>query len=1166
MATQFNEQQQQAITSRAKKILVAAGAGSGKSTVLVERLMRKILFEQINVDNFLIVTFTNLAAKEMLEKLRIRIDGAINEFPNNQHLKNQLYKLPYAHISTFHGFCNKLLMRYYYLVGIDANMRLMDDVEATMMCFEEMEKFMDSMYDNEIFTVLLDVFSNDRSDEPLKVLLIKIYEIARANPDMDDWLSNFGLLYEIKGTSIDGWVHYKLFLSLIYPLLDAAHEAINDAVEIAKSAGSGSVSHGYIEASEVDKKFVAALKEMLDSGDYESVRNMLIHTKIPPFPPRSSKLAKEHWDEELHKEASVVRNKYKDIIQLLEGTFFAYTNDSHMQHLSRGKDVVYALSVVLKMFHEQFMLEKITSSKLDFSDLERLTLDILTQNPSILEEIAKEFDEIMIDEYQDTNDMQERIVTMISTANDVSMFMVGDVKQSIYRFRLADPTIFQNKYMSFKLDNSAGEKIDLMQNYRSSEQVIDATNYIFDAIMDEEVGEISYDEDAQLKLGMTAEGADEFNTPEVYVIDKEAVTSDDKELEILHNAQLEAHFIGKKITEMMDERVKIYDRKKGMHRNVNYDDIVILLRSATAAKDMYEILTKYDIPVSIESTGNLLEETEIITVLSLLKIIDNPYQDIPLVATLRSPLFVFTEPELAQIRIQVSSTSFYESLKLFASTVQTNALVLKVQDFLLRLSNFRYQSKLISLANLLQLIYEETSYYTFVLGMSGSKLRQMNLDLLQSHAKDYETRYMRGVYGFLSYIDQLEKLEKKIPRAKVLSDATGVKIMTIHKSKGLEFPVVFVASLNKTFNTSDEIGNEVIHKNYGVGVVYVDPALRLRQKTIAMTVLTRKLRSEMLAEEMRLLYVALTRSKSKLILTGVLKNAEKIEELARCNAKPSHYRLGAKCYLDWILPVICNNDSLNPWNFEIISDLFVASSASDVSREGYVSRRDVDFGAAFFKKYPLEVLTTITAKQSVTQRKVEETVPLYQGIPERLENPLYDRPSFIDDSIVATEIGTVLHQFMQHLSFEDLHTLQSLELLRDELLKRNVLKKQLADVVDLESILRFTQSKMYQELLCAKEIHKELPFTMLFDAHEITVAKAMLQGVIDLLVEFDNEVWIVDYKTDRVRNFSNEESLLRARYSVQMKYYMQAIRGIFTTKNVIAKVYFMSVGEVITYE
>ena len=1163
MATKFNSEQLQAIESKKREILVASGAGSGKSTVLVERLMRKIILDKNNVEQFLVVTFTNLAAREMSEKLRLRLSDALNLNPNSTHLQEQLYKLPYANISTFHGFCNKVLKRYHYLVDLDSNVQLMDDMEAIMLRADVLNDFMDSMYEDKDFRLLVDVFGADRSDEPLAELLIKVYEIAIANPDMKDWLSEPYKLYQVKGNTVDGWAFYWQMLELIFPLLDAATDHVLEARNCALAAEMTDVEHGYVQMAQCDLAVIDTVRTGLKSGTYDDVRQLLMHTKLASFPTLSKKM-REVWDKETHNQAKESRKKFKEILDTISKDFFAYSNESHVLHFTRGAEMTHALGRIVMLFHEYFQAEKMAQNKLDFSDLERFTLKILTKHSVALQEIASDFKEIMIDEYQDTNAMQERIVKLISDAFNVPMFMVGDVKQSIYRFRLAEPSIFQRKYELYKTNNNNGKKIDLMKNYRSSRGVIDGVNYIFERIMDVTVGEIPYDEEALLKFG-AEDAADSFNVPELHLINKAAIGESDEDMQDLHDAELEANHVAFHIQEMVDGNTQLYESGVG-YRPVKYDDIVILMRSMKAATTFYDILTQHDIPVFTEQPGDLLTETEVMTIFALLRIIDNPYQDIPLVATMRSPLFFFRETELAKIRASDKTLSFYEVLNSFVKTSPTTELQVKVKNFLAKLKDWRYVSRFFSVANMLRKIYEETTYYDFVLGLPNGSLRRGNLDLLEVIAHGYETRTTNGLYGFLNYIDHIQHQGIRIPKARPESQASEcVKIMTIHKSKGLEFPIVFVVNMNKKFNTKDEIGNYILHKKYGIGVQYINPDLRLKQKTIVTTMLAKTLRNEMLAEEMRLLYVAATRAKTKLILTGVLKDHDTITKLAATDNEPAHVRLAATRYLDWVLPVIADRNPDNIWQWQIISEI---SANTRKNHDILVAEKPppcINIADVFNQVYELEELREIVAKQSVSQRKIEETIPLYKGIPEPTQIVVYDRPSFITSDAKATEIGTAFHQFMQHFPIQADHTLASIANFKDNLISRGIIKAQLARRINLKDIYNFTTSEVFHQLLKAKKIQKELPFTMLIQAGTNKQAKAMLQGIIDLLAEFDDEVWIVDYKTDQVVNFTLEAAMLRRRYAIQMKYYIQAMRDVYSDKTIIAKVYFIRANEHLVY-
>ena len=1161
MATKFNKEQALAVDTKANNVLVAAGAGSGKTTVLIERILQKILQDGINVDQLLVLTFTNLAAREMKERLRSRLNAELTKQPTNEHLQSQLYKLPLANLSTFHTFCFQLVRRYHYLVDLDVTVSLMDDGDALALRDQVLEAFLDDRYHDESFLKLVHTFAGDRSDVALGVLLMKLYDLARANPNMNQWLDNLSDLYHLGDDTLESWHGYETMIQLIQPLLASAKDHLEEAKRLATRAQTTDLTHGYLAGGyDQDVAILSAVTEHL--ANYETVRDLLQQTKLTNFPA----LKKKDYDPDLHEQAKKAREKFKEVINTLKTDFFAYTNASHKVHFAQGKELAQLLTTTIKAFDERFFQTKKEQNRLDFSDLERLTLQILTNKKAdVLDEVAASFKEIMIDEYQDTNEMQEYIANLIKEAGEATTFMVGDVNQSIYRFRLAEPAIFQNKYNDFKESEEKGLKIDLMANYRSSQEVIHGTNYLFEALMDKEVAEIVYDEDAQLKVGVT-EASDPFNVPELHLIDKELVTGQDAALTNFVDAELEAHHIAQRLVNMVNQKEKIWDRKLGQHRSVQYKDVVILMRSMTASATFYGILSEYGIPVKTEVAGNLLEETEIITVLSALKIIDNPYQDIPLVATLRSPLFFFSESELALIKTATPSVStFYEAVKHYPENGKEKTVIDKVRAFLDQLYRWRFDASSQSLAKTLRDLYDDTAYDDFVLGLTDGKGRLANLDLLLQLAKDFQTRRALGLSHFLRHLDHLQALGKSIPKAHVEEATSGVKIMTIHKSKGLEFPLVILAGIQKQFNIQDEIGDYVLHKNYGIGMKYIDFDLRLKQKTMVGVLLAKTLRKEMIAEEMRLLYVALTRAKSKLILTGVIKNLEKAEALGNLDFRPAYTRSAAKSYLDWLLPVLLKKTAKNPWHTKEVTELKWPPTYDEKQDELPNQLSNPDLEAAFNRPYPYEELTTIIAKQSVSQRKEEETVPLFKGIPESVDKVAYDRPSFMETKVKATEVGTALHQYMQHLPLDVAHTDESLVAFKNDLIQRKIIKPSVADRINLEDVLSFLRSDLFDRIKSGKQIKRELPFTMLIQAGKSEIAKAMLQGVIDMLVVFDEEVWIVDYKTDYVGHFELEENILRRRYEVQMKYYLQAVKDLYPDKQVTAHVYFMGISKAVVY-
>ena len=1154
----WNDQQWKAIHAKSQEILVSAGAGSGKTAVLVERIIQKMTRDQVNIDELLVLTFTEAAAAEMKGRIRLRLEAE----PANEHLAKQLNKLAWARISTFHAFCYQLIQKYYYLLGLDPAFKIADDIEISLIQDEVLESLLDDLNEQEdaAFLLLNDSFSSDRSDEALKVMLLKVYELARSNPQMFEWLGQLSELYSWDHQDLGSWRYYDELLQLVTLALDEAKHHLEQAKTLAVAP------HKY--AAEVYPEDQAYLERLLQPDlSYEQLRAVIINTKLATFP----RLDKKNFDEDLHLKIKAARDAFKKQIEQIKKQFFAYSNQTHQLHFAQSTRVIHALSQVVLQFHERFIKAKQEKLRLDFSDLEWNTLKLLLENgepTEVAKSLHQQFKEIMIDEYQDTNSMQERIVNGISkvAAPKVPIFMVGDVKQSIYRFRLAEPSIFQGKDQAFSDDQALGLKIDLMENYRSNRQVIEGTNELFKQLMDKTVGEISYDASAMLKLGIKNEEADDFGQGELHLIDKKQFDEDEDV------ASLEAHHLARTILNWVEEGQLLYDRKQGEYRRVQYQDIVILMRSLTHVTTFQDVFRTYNIPLFTEQNTDLFDCVEVINVLSCLKVIDNPDQDIPLVGLMRSPLFFFTEKELAMIKVEGNGHSFYDRVLQYESLGTATFLKEKVSAFIKKISRWRYDSKILPLAKLISLIYEQTHYYEFVLGLPHGPLRKANLDVFLDRARSYEASTKKGLYGFINYIERMQALGKHFGRAKTTTASVDVvRIMSIHKSKGLEFPIVFMSQIHKRFNQQDEFGNYIMHKKYGVAVKYIDPSLRLRQKTIAGSLVGTLIHQEMLAEEMRLLYVSMTRAKSKIIFTGVLDLEKKLPAFADVIAGPEgllpiSFRLKAKSYGDWVIPAIYRSDP-ERWRVLTITEYEAMSSPKEVEKKVTLKAPDLDIEKIFTRSYEFEHLLSISAKQSVSQRKVEEGTTLFKGIPEARPQVVYDRPAFMKEKqVTGAERGTALHHFMQHLPVAASYTLEDLASLRADLIRQEVIEETLALSINLKKVWAFTKSALYGELLKAKQIKKEAPFMTLVKVDEDEASQILLQGVIDLLAEFAAEVWIIDYKTDYVKDFEQELPKLRERYSVQMKYYGKAIKEIYPNKKVLCYVYFLNPQRYIVYE
>ncbi len=1190
--TIWNDEQWQAIYEKGHDLLISAGAGSGKTAVLVERMIQKILMDQIHVDELLVLTFTEAAAAEMKQRIRSRIEQELANQPDNLLLSAQLNKISSANISTFHAFCNKLIRRYYYLLQLDPVFKIADDIEVGILQDDVIESLFDDLAeaDDENFLRLTDIFNGDRDDEALKVMLLKVYELARSNPQMQDWLMNLPSLYEWDGQDLKSWRYYGEIGKLMMPAIEEALLDLEKARQFAIDSEMMGTPHKYpTDVYPDDLAYATRLKES-QQASYDELRQAFKNTKLSTFP----RLNKKQFDEVAHGQSKDARDLFKKRLTKMEEKYFVYSNETHARHFSESIETVNALSQLILQFHERFMKAKRERQLLDFSDLEWNTLALLVkdnQPTEVAVDIYHQFKEIMIDEYQDTNSMQECIITSIAKVAkpEIPIFMVGDVKQSIYRFRLAEPSIFQGKYQLFTKDQTLGNKIDLMKNYRSHQQVIDATNFIFKQLMDEPVGEIEYDEAAMLKLGVEGEANDAFNQSEIHLLDKKQFEEEsDADLNAI---EIEAHHIARLILQWVNSGQQIYDRKKGCYRSVTYQDVVILMRSLSSVTIFQDVFRMYNIPLFTEQNTDLFDSIEIMNLVSCLKVIDNPYQDIPLVGLMRSPMFFFTERELSLIKVSTKAQSFYELVRYYQAYGEEESLKQKVNEFIKTIERWRFESKTTSLSQLITRIYEQTLYYEFVLGLPHGYLRKANLDVFVDKARIYEASTKKGLYGFINYIDRMQALGKHFGKAKtVTANENVVRIMSIHKSKGLEFPIVFVSQIHKKFNEQDEKGNYLVHKKYGVAVKYVDPVLRLKQKTIAQNVVGSMIHKEMLAEEMRLLYVAMTRAKSKLIFTGVFDADKKLASMNEVIKEsqwllPSSYRLNARNYADWIIPAVLKHkdskemvetycetqpyflDDESSWQLRVITEHEQLEEQQIETEQKILEPPKLDFEKIFHQTYDYQPLVEINAKQSVSQRKEEESMPMFKGIPEVKPQVAYDRPSFMkENQISGPEAGTALHQFMQHLPLTLDHTLESLQEMKERIIEKEMMTEAMANKINFEQVLAFTKTPLYEAITKANMVKKEVPFMTLVKIADHEQSQILLQGVIDLLAEFDDHVWIIDYKTDYVLDFEAQYEELKERYAVQMKYYSKAIKEIYPTKKVSCYVYFLKVQQSIIYE
>ncbi len=999
----WTNEQLQAITEKGSNILVAAGAGSGKTAVLVERIINKIINEKIDIDKLLVVTFTNAAAGEMRERVLEAIYKKLDEEPENENLQRQITLLNKASICTIDSFCLDIVRNNFYeLENISPNFRIADTTEIELLKQEVLEDMFEEKYEkqDEDFAKLINTYTSYRDDTPLKELILKIYTYIQSNPFPKEWLKEKIEMFNIneleKDFSKNPWGEI-----LLKEVEEEIIDDINTLAEVEKNLRKDSELEKFAEtiADDIDK--LEMLKVNLDSWDkaYEIYVNFVFAT----WP-------RKKIDSEIKDRAKTIRDDIKKKFSNKLNKILIYNSEEANQDIYDMYEILLKLENIILEFGEEFSKRKRNKNIVDFNDIEHFALDILLKNENGKIEITEtakkykeKFVEIAIDEYQDSNMVQEYILTAISNNNNI--FMVGDVKQSIYKFRQAMPELFLSKYRDYKLKAEKTQndnlKIQLFKNFRSRENVLDFTNLIFQDIMSENLGDIKYNEEEYLNLGADYSKINQDLETEIDIIDlkenEEEIDIDEEsenaeELEKIEDIQIEARFVANKIKELVDNKFQVFDRKTNSFRDIKYKDIVILLRSTKINAPIFEEeIVNLDMPVFSESSQEYLDSVEIQTIMNLLKIIDNPIQDIPLVAVLRSHIGNFTDDELVQIRLSDKYDNFYTAMQKAKINV-SKELKEKIDKFFDNLETWRKDKEYLALDEFIWKLYSDTHYYTYVGMMPNGDLRQANLKMLFERAKQYETASFKGLYNFINFIERLHLGSGDLGSAKLIGENDDViRIMSIHKSKGLEFPVVFLSATGKQFNLMDLNQSILLHQELGIGVKYIDYERQVQYDTLTKEAIRNKIFTETLSEEMRILYVALTRAKEKLYITGLKKDYNKeIEKMQnqvnrynKTNDKINYILVKKyKKYLDWILLVylyekdnVENLLKLNVFSKQDLLKTFAKPKEEEIDVEEIlnnvkIEKKEIDkINKLLEYEYKYKIATTIPTMTSVTKIK-----------------------------------------------------------------------------------------------------------------------------------------------------------------------------------------------------
>lgn len=1203
---QWTDAQWESIYAQGRDVLVAAAAGSGKTAVLVERIIQRIIRDGIDVDRLLVVTFTNLSAREMKHRIETRIQQASIEDPSNQHLKNQRSKIQQAHISTLHSFCLKLIQQHYDVLNIDPNFKTASEVENILLLEKVIDDVLEVHYDRlaSEFVTLTEQISTDRDDAALRDIIKNLYHFSIANPNPKAWLNALNQSY------LDGELqqrYLKILDEYVRLYLIAAQNAIEAAYQKFESVGEYPKHITFIDNH---RQFLNALL-----SEPRINKSKLHEYQLGRMPAKPSDVRKDEMLNKAYEEFKSSYDQFKGYIQKVQDEFVAREDDSLTEELIHLAPRVAYLAELTNDVIDAFSKAKRERNILDFSDYEHFALQILKNgegNPSEIAQLYREkFDDILVDEYQDTNKVQEEIITSIKRGDESNgnLFMVGDVKQSIYKFRQADPSLFIEKYERFnRTDETKGWRIDLSQNFRSRKEVLSTTNYLFHHMMDSQVGEIEYDHAARLYYGASF---DEVDVPLHFNV---LVKDQNSELDI--NEQ-EAHLVAQQVQTILETQ-KVYDTQTNTYRKATYKDIVILERNNNNARQLQQVFKDKDIPLFVNSKQGYFEQTEVRLMLSFLRTIDNPLQDVYLVGLMRSVIYQFTEEELAKIRVTApDEVYFYQSIQHYlAFEEKEQTLVDKLNHFLDDLTKYQSYSRHHTVYQLIDKLYNDHYLIQYFSGLTGGKGRRANLYGLFNKAVDFENSSFRSLFQFIRFIDQMIERGKDFGEENVIGPNDNVvRLMTIHSSKGLEFPFVIYSGLSRKFNMRDLGRPVVLNQHEGLGLQYFDETEGLFYPSLISMTIDLINQKELISEEMRLVYVALTRAKEQLYLIGTTDDDEKLAKLRETPIEHDKLttieRLNAKTPFQLIYSVLSKHlstdildqylfageladkdESLRPsvsLNYIKAEDILPVEETDDTAQKRSIetlkNRLALEptqqstlesIEAQLLYEYPHRKATQHASKQSVSELKrlmeTEQANTSYDRVRQyQLGVATYDRPSFMqEDRLTPTEIGTLMHTVMQHLPFQaEGLTDDELDAYFDKLVVHSIIKAEDIRYIRKSEIRDFINSKLYQTIATSDQIYRELPFIVNQNDVEQEGTQedsSIIQGMIDLVFVKDGTYHFVDYKTDvfiRRKGMTDDEigQQLREKYRVQMEYYKRALETILK-RPVSGRLYFFKFGEI----
>lgn len=1152
MGVSWTTEQQQVIDLRNRNILVSAAAGSGKTAVLVERIVKIITDKNhpVDIDHLLIVTFTNAAAAEMRERIGNAIEKALDEQPGNEHLLRQLTLIHNAQITTIDSFCLYVVRNHFHEIDLEPNFRIGDEGELKLLREDVLGRVLEQNYaePSEAFSDFVEGYASGRTDAALNEMILQLYEFSRSYPWPEKWLDSFVGIYRIENREeLDRAEWLAPLTENICFVLKDCEQLLKQALAITQQDDGPDMYEKAVRSDLEKYEGLSRLTSFCElSGALSDIKyDRLASSRDFEGDPDKLELVKS------------LREQAKDVVKKLCKQYFFCSLEMMIEQLERTEPMLEEVVRLTKQFADEFAAAKRRKNLVDFHDVEHFALQILVDEETekakkTAEEFRDTFEEIMIDEYQDSNEVQETLLRSISREErgENNIFMVGDVKQSIYRFRLARPELFMKKYDSYSLEESTTQRIDLHKNFRSREEVLTCTNDIFYKIMARSLGNVEYDAEAALYPGASYPVSADF-IPEILLADSNDELLEDTEL--TDKKTLEAKIVAEEIKHLMKTQ-PVTDKAAGTLRAARYSDIVILLRSLSGwADSLVEVLNENGIPAHTVSSTGYFSTVEVQTVLSMLRLLDNPRQDIPMAAVLRSPMAGLTDEELAVLRLEDGSVPFHEAVLELAEGLYEedgqkeisdseadseadqkqgrNADGKKEDDIettahrkLLKFyKKYRQLRQLVPdtpIHELIEIILRETGYGHYVAAMPAGSRRTANLNMLLEKAAAYEKTSYKGLFHFVRYIDELQKYDVDFGEADMVGENEDVvRIMSIHKSKGLEFPIVIVSGMGKNFNKQDTRSKMVLHPELGIGLDYMDGKKRIKSPTIAKKAIAKQIELENLGEELRVLYVALTRAKEKLILTGTLKDAaEKLEfyrqqaNLSKAADRPLSYltREGASGYLDWILPAVLSYGDKYPVRIVEAAELVLDEVENQLEQNEDLTERIEEIEAAdtqlvgqlkqrFSQRYPYQTDILRKNKYSVSELKhramrerfeaeQEETVPAFLEEPVTPTIPLFiQREESVEQETANRGAlrGTAVHRVMECYDFASEKSVQEQ---MEAMEKEEKITADMRALVKEQTVADFVSSETGKRMALAQRggaLYREKPFVMGFTEEEL---------------------------------------------------------------------------------